>query len=134
MSGSVVFYRLRTRFLQQGGTPPEASKQIVYYSLAVGHHVGVIDTFSPAMTWPYDAYLDWVGGLPEGEARRKLDGVRRFSEIMIDSSHTRLLRAALKPAETQPNQPEASFSRQLDEQLVAIEKEPALYLMVRRQP
>jgi hypothetical protein len=96
--------------------------------------VGVIDTFSPAMTWPYDAYLDWVGGLPEGEARRKLDGVRRFGEIMIDSSHTRLLRAALKPAETQPDQPEASFSRQLDEQLVAIEKEPALYLMVRRQP
>ena len=86
------------------------------------------------MTWPYDAYLDWVGGLPAGEARRKLDGVRRFGEIMIDSSHTRLLRAALKPAETQSDQPEASFSRQLDEQLVAIEKEPALYLMVRRQP
>jgi hydrogenase-4 component J len=134
MSGSVVFYRLRTRFLQQGGTPPEASKQIVYYSLAVGHHVGVIDIFSPAMTWPYDAYLDWVGGLPEGEARRKLDGVRRFGEIMIDSSHTRLLRAALKPAEAQPDQPDASFSRQLDEQLEAIEKEPAVYLMVRRQP
>ena len=134
MSGSVVFYRLRTRFLQQDGTPPEESKQIVYYSLAVGHHVGVIDIFSPAMTWPYDAYLDWVGGLPEGEARRKLDGVRRFGEIMIDSSHTGLLRAVLREAGSRPDQPEASYSRRLDELLEAIEQEPALYLMVRRQP
>jgi hypothetical protein len=134
VSGSVVFYRLRTRFLQQEGTPPEESKQIVYYSLAVGHHVGVIDTFSPALTWPYEAYLDWVGGLPEGEARRKFDGVRRFGEIMIDSSHTRLLRPVLGEAGSRPDQPETSFSRQLDELLEAIEQEPALYLMVRRQP
>jgi hypothetical protein len=133
VSGSVVFYRLRTRFLQREGTPPEQSKQIVYYSLAVGHHVGVIDTFSAALTWPYEAYLDWVGGLPAGEARRKLDGVRRFGEIMIDSSHTRLLRPVLKEAGSRPDQPEASYGRQLDELLEAIEQEPALYLMVRRQ-
>ena len=88
MSAQVVFYRLSTRFLQQDGKPPEVSKQIVYYSLALGHHVGVIDTFKAALTWPYEDYLAWVETLPEGEARRKLDGVRRFGEIMIDSSHT----------------------------------------------
>ena len=132
MSSQVVFYRLNTRFLQKDGKPPEVSKQIVYYSLALGHHVGVIDTFKAAMTWPYDDYLAWVGCLPEGEARRKLDGVRRFGEIMVDSSHTRLLRPVLREAEMSPDPTHAEFSRRLDEQLEAIEQEPALYLMVRR--
>jgi hydrogenase-4 component J len=123
-AGKVVVYRLNTRYLQQDGQPPEVSKQIVYYSLAVGHHVGVIDTFKAALTWPYDAYLDWVATLPEGEARRKLDGVRRFGEIQVDSSHTRLLREALAA--------DSPIARELDAQLEAIEGEPALYLMVRR--
>jgi hypothetical protein len=134
----VIFYRLNSRFLQREGTPPEASKQLVYYSLAVGHHVGVIDTLSAALSWPYDAYVDWVGTLPDGQARRKLDGVRRFGEIMIDSSHAGLLRAALRPRLTDPEgpgpDPQTTFARQLDEQLEDIQKEPALYLMVRRVP
>ena len=134
MSGKVVFYRLNTRYLQQDGKPPEVSKQIVYYALAVGHHVGVIDTFKAAMTWPYDDYLAWVNTLPEGEARRKLDGVRRFGEIMIEFTHAGLLRATLKVAETSITPAQVEFSRSLDEQLSAIEQEPALYLMVRRQP
>ena len=133
MSGNVVFYRLNTRFLDQGDKPPPISEQIVYYSLAVGHHVGVIDTLIPVITWPYAAYLDWVGGLPEGEARRKLDGVRRFGEIMIDASHTVLLRTALQPLLSEHDQPEDSFPRQLDEHLEAIQRELAIYIMVRRQ-
>ena len=132
MSARVVVYRLNTRFLQQGTKPPEVSEKIVHYSLAVGHHVGVIDTFKAALTWPYDAFLAWVDSLPEGEARRKLDGVRRFGEIQIDSSHTGLLRAVLSQVDSHPDPSETLFAQQLDEQLAAIEREPALYLMVRR--
>jgi hydrogenase-4 component J len=129
--GKVVVYRLSTRFLQQDGKPPEVSKQIVYYSLAVGHHVGVIDTFKAALTWPLGVYEAWVASLPEGEARRKLDGVRRFGEIQVDSGHTRLLRGAIA---ADPGGPGHSIAEELDAQLRAIEAEPALYLMVRRVP
>lgn len=133
MSAQVVFYRLNSRFLQKDGKPPEVSKQIVYYSLALGHHVGVIDTFKAALTWPYDDYLAWVETLPEGEARRKLDGVRRFGEIMIEFSHAQMLRSALKETGLSAGAVHPEFSRSLDAQLEAIEQEPALYLMVRRQ-
>lgn len=133
MSGRVVSYPLNTRYRQQDGQPPEVSKQIVYYSLALGHHVGVIDTFKAAISWPLDD-LAWVETLPEGEARRKLDGVRRLGEIMVEFTHTGLLGPVLKEAESSPDPVHAGFARRLGEQIEAIASEPALYLMVRRVP
>jgi hypothetical protein len=134
MSERVVFYRLGSRFLHQGRQPPADAQQVVYYSLAIGHHVGVIDTFKPMLTCPYDRYLAWVAAIGDGEARRKLDGVRRFGEIMIDATHTALLRPALQAALPALDAEAADWTRALDQTLDEIEREPALYLMVRRQP
>jgi len=97
VSVRVVFYQLSGKFLQEGRAPPDA-EQVLYYSLAVGHHVGVIDTFKPILTCDYDSYCNAVAALPEGEARRKLDGLRQFGEIAIDRSHTAALREALASA------------------------------------
>ena len=134
MSERVVFYRLGSRFLHQGQRAAADAQQVVYYSLAIGHHVGVIDTFKPMLTCPYDRYLAWVEALADGEAKRKLDGVRRFGEIMIDASHTQLLRPALQAALPDLDAEAAGWARQLDQVLQEIEREPALYVMVRRQP
>lgn len=134
MSGHVVFYQLSSKFLQKGQTPPPAAEQVLYYSLAVGHHIGVIDTFEPILTCDYDDYLKAVAALPEGEARRKLDGLRRFGEIAIDLSHTALLRDALNKARPAFDSETERWSDRVDQALQAIEKEPALTLMVRRQP
>ncbi len=134
MSRRVVFYQLSSRFLHKGQTPPPDAQQVLYYSLGVGHHVGVIDTFKPILTCAYDSYMAVVAALPEGEARRKLDGVRRFGEISIDSTHTGLLRNALSAARANFDAETEQWSDRLDQALQAIDQEPALNLMVRRQP
>jgi len=134
MSGRVVFYQLSSRFLHRGQAPPPDAQQVLYYSLGVGHHVGVIDTFKPFLTCDYDSYLAAVAALPEGEARRKLDGLRKFGEIVIDANHTHLLRTALSAARPEFDGQTELWSSRLDQALRAIEQEPALSLMVRRQP
>ena len=75
-----------------------------------------------------------VAVLPEGEARRKLDGLRRFGEITIDSTHTRILRSALSAARQKFDLETEQWSSGLDQALQAIDQEPALMLMVRRRP
>ena len=131
MSGRVVFYQLSGKFLHDGQKPPPDAEQVLYYSLGIGHHLGVIDTFKSVLACDYDSYLDAVAALPDGEAQRKLDGLRRFGEIYIDASHAAILRKALDGArfDTEVQQ----WSGRLEQALQAIEREPAITLMVRRQ-
>ncbi len=134
MSERVVFYQLSSKFLHKGQTPPPDAEQVLYYSLGVGHHVGVIDTFKPILTCPYEGYLNAVAALPEGEARRKLDGLRRFGEIAIDVSHVVSLRNALHAARPKFDVATEVWSDRFDQALQAIDHEPAITLMIRRQP
>lgn len=133
MSGRVVFYQLNGKFLQKERVPAEA-EQVLYYSLAVGHHVGVIDTFKPIVTCNCDSYFNAVAALPEGEARRKLDGLRRFGEVSIDKSHTAALLEAFAAAAARLDDEARTWTDRLVQALLAIEREPAITLMVRRQP
>ncbi len=45
MTTKVFFYLLNERFVENDEQVPEQAKQVMYYSLAIGHHVGVIDCF-----------------------------------------------------------------------------------------
>ena len=116
MNNRVVFYQLSGRFLQKGQTVPPDAEQVLY-SLGIGHHVGVIDTFKPILICPYDSYMAAVAVLPEGEARRKLDGLRRFGEITGDSTHTRILRSALGAARPNFGAEAEEWSSRLDQTL-----------------
>jgi hydrogenase-4 component J len=73
-----------------------------------------------------------VDALPEGEARRKLDGMRRFGEITIDRSHTALLGQAIAQVSPGLDPDVAAWFDELSVSLAAIEAEPAIYLMGRR--
>ena len=42
MTTKVFFYLLNERFVENDEQVPEQAKQVMYYSLAIGHHVGVI--------------------------------------------------------------------------------------------
>jgi hypothetical protein len=128
----VVVYQLSRKFVQEGQAVPAQSKQLVHYALAIGHHVGVIDCFTSKLDIPLDGYRDWVARMPAGDGRKKLGGLLRFGEIEINASHTALLREALDAvADLSPE--EAEWSARFAEALHAIDAEPALYLMVRRQ-
>lgn len=133
MSGRVVFYQLSGKFLHKGQTPPPEAAEVLYYSLGIGHHVGIIDTFKPIISCDYDNYLSALTVLPEGDAKRKLDGVRRFGEIIVDASHAASLRHLLAAARPALDVEAQQWTDQLDQALQAMQREPALTLTVRRQ-
>lgn len=133
MSDAVVFYQLNAKFLERAEDIPSDAKQVVYYSLAIGHHVGVFDCFKPILRCPAAVYDQVVAAMPEGSAaRRKLLGLHRFGEITIDCSHTALLKGAIATARTDATPEAGAWMRGLDAALDAIVQEPAIYLMGRR--
>ncbi|TCV99259.1 formate hydrogenlyase maturation HycH family protein [Biostraticola tofi] len=132
-SSRVVFYSLSRKFVQEKQAPPKA-QEVIYYSLAIGHHLGVIDCLQSRLECPLDGFNRWVAQLPSGgAARRKLEGLGRFGEICIDSTHTHLLATALSKAAPLLTDEQQSWSQRLIDLLQLIENEPAIYLMVRRR-
>ena len=132
MTGDIVFYRLNAKILERAKDVPENAKQVMYYSLAIGHHVGVFDCFKPVLRCDRDLYRRLVDALPEGEAKRKLDGINRFGEITIDRSHTNLLGSAIDQVAEQLEPDVAAWFAELSVSLAAIQAEPAMYMMGRR--
>ena len=132
----VIFYSLSSKFVDEKSAQKRSSQkvqEVVYYSLAIGHHLGVIDCLQSRLECPLDGYLHWINCLPENsEAHRKLAGVQRFGEINIDSSHTHLLALALRDAREKMNTQQQGWSDALIALLQQIENDPAMYLMVRR--
>ena len=84
MSETVVFSQLSRKFIDENDATPDQAQQVVYYSLAIGHHLGVIDCLEAALSCPWDAYLAWIATLEAGSAaRRKMEGVPKYGEIVI---------------------------------------------------
>ncbi|CAI8920257.1 formate hydrogenlyase maturation HycH family protein [Kosakonia sp. YIM B13611] len=133
MGESVVFSQLRRKFIDENDTAPAQAQQVVYYSLAIGHHLGVIDCLETALSCPWDDYLAWIATLEAGsEARRKMEGVPRYGEIVIDSTHVMLLANAFDRAQARQNAQQLAWSKALLSMLHDIHQESAIYLMVRR--
>ncbi|MCB5306785.1 formate hydrogenlyase maturation HycH family protein [Yersinia massiliensis] len=132
MGANVVFYALNQKFLDSDDDMPAQAQQVMYYSLAIGHHVGVIDCLKAIMTCPLAEYEQWFSQLPAGEAHRKMAGLLKFGEITIDSTHTQLLAKAFAPLAEDPASLHRPWSQQLLQTLYDIEQEPAIYLMVKR--
>nr|WP_231617149.1 formate hydrogenlyase maturation HycH family protein [Erwinia sorbitola] len=132
----MIFYSLRSKFVDEKIAQKRSSQkvqEVVYYSLAIGHHLGVIDCLQSRLECPLDGYMEWIYSLPQNsEAYRKLAGVQRFGEINIDSSHTHLLALALRDARPKMNETQQGWSDALINLLTQIEHDPAIYLMVRR--
>lgn len=133
MTDKVIFYSLSQKFLEREEDVPAEARQVMYYSLAIGHHIGVIDCLKPVLECPLDGYKRWIERLPEGDARRKLERVLRFGEINVDLTHTPMLKSALAGLGPGLSPEEASWTAQLNLALQSIEAEPAVYLMVRRR-
>lgn len=68
--GEIVFWTLRKKFVASSDEMPEHSSQVMYYSLAIGHHVGVIDCLNVAFRCPLTEYEDWLAQVEEEQARR----------------------------------------------------------------
>lgn len=133
MSETVVFSQLSRKFIDENDATPAAAQQVVYYSLAIGHHLGVIDCLEAALTCPWADYLAWIATLEAGsEARRKMEGVPKYGEIVIDHSHISMLASAFDRALEAQTLAQQTWSRALLGLLHDIHQESAIYLMVRR--
>lgn len=132
MKGDVVFYRLNAKILEREEDIPADAKQVMYYSLAIGHHVGVFDCFKPVLRCGRALYQRLLDTFPEGEARRKFDGINRFGEITIDRSHTVLLGMAIDQIPDDADPEVIGWLAEFATSLATIEAEPAIYMMGRR--
>ena len=128
----IVFWTLRKKFIASSDEMPEHSSQVMYYSLAIGHHVGVIDCLNVAFRCPQTEYEDWLAQVEEEQARRKMLGVMTFGEIVIDASHTALLTRAFAPLADDAKSAWQARSIQFIHLLDEIVPEPAIYLMARK--
>jgi hypothetical protein len=105
----------------------------MYYSLAIGHHVGVMDCFQSLMEVPIDEYSAWMERLPVGTGRHKLEGVLKWGEIEINTSHAEDLLPTLRASLPGMTTAEARWTHNLMLCLQSMQTEPALYLMVRKR-
>ncbi|MCZ7550558.1 MAG: hypothetical protein M5U11_15625 [Anaerolineales bacterium] len=128
MTPKIIIYQLRTKFVNQREDVPEDAKQVVYYTLAVGHHVGVMDLFSSRLEIPLEEFAAWVQSQPEGPARTKLEGALRWGEIEVNQSHVGMLLPLLEAAPAEGPGLDGEFVECLN----AVRQESAMYLMVRK--
>lgn len=134
MSESVVFFQLSGKFVDENDNILADARQVIYYSLSIGHHLGVIDCLKESLVCPLEAYRAWISTLEAGsEAWRKMNGVPRYGEIVIDHNHVVMLARAFDLAKPRQTPVQWGWSQSLLDMLQAIQREPALYLMVRRR-
>jgi hypothetical protein len=133
MAERAVFYQLTHKFVNKEQDIPEGPRQVIYYSLAIGHHVGVMDCFQSLMEVPLEDYGQWLTRIPEGTGRHKLEGLLKWGEIEINRNHAGDLLPALKEALPRMQAAEARWTGVLVRCLQKMIEEPALYLMVRKR-
>lgn len=93
---AVVFYRLTKKFVDDARSIPQEAGDVLYYTLAIGHHTGIIDCFEERVRFSMERYEALTRALPAGDARFKLEGIFRFGEITVDKTHAPALIAALR--------------------------------------
>lgn len=90
----VVFYELTRKFVETEDDVPEEACDVLYYTLAVGHHTGVLDCFEPRLSISLEAFSALTDDLEEGEAKTKFEAIRSFGECQLDKAAVSALLAA----------------------------------------
>jgi hydrogenase-4 component J len=124
----IAVYQLSSKFVNRREDVPENARQVVYYALAVGHHVGVMDCFSSILEIPIGEYSAWLEKLPACSGREKLAGVLKFGEIEINRSHV----GELMPLVDSQRTFLAPWTPVLEQSLRTMIQEPAYYLMMKK--
>ena len=132
MTERAVLYQLTHKFLHREQDIPEGPRQVIYYSLAIGHHVGVMDCFQSVMELPLEDYRRWLGCIPEGTGHRKLAGLLKWGEIELNCEHAKELLPLLQNTLAFEEAAEAQWTEVLIDRLKKMIDEPAMYLMVRK--
>ena len=95
-ANDVVFYLLGKKFVEDKTDIPKDARDVIYYTLAMGHNTGVIDCFEPKLALTRNFYDALVDALEEGDAKFKLTRIEKFGEIQILKEDTSMLSSAIK--------------------------------------
>lgn len=138
---AVAFYRLTKKFVDDARSIPQEAGDVLYYTLAVGHHTGVIDCFEERMRYSMERYEALTAAVAPGHARFKLEGIMRFGEITVDKACAPELSDAVRatldaelaqrPQGSQGCSQTASDLAELADALEEVRNEPHVYLVGR---
>lgn len=95
----VVFYLLYKKFVEQREDIPKDSRDVLYYTLAMGHNTGVIDVFEPRLAMAREDFDAVCDALPEGDGKFKITRIEKFGEITIMKEDTKLLTETIEAAD-----------------------------------
>lgn len=79
----IAFYLLTRKFVDSAQSIPEEVKDVLYYTLAVGHHTGVMDCFERKLDVDRALFTKLVDAMPSEAVRSKWLGVLTFGEIEV---------------------------------------------------
>ena len=130
---TIEFYRLHRKFVDNKEAIPPGSENLIYNTMALGHHIGVLDCFQRAISAPENVYRGMISKLPHGECRDKLEGVFKWGEIEITSGHTGILLQDMTAGMPAMPQEEKGVAQQFCDNLLLMEKEPTIYMVVKRK-
>lgn len=129
----VVFYRLGQKFVDHERSIPEDVRSVLYYTLAIGHHTGVIDCLTPRLSTSREVFAGVLAAIEEGPARDKLAGIEKFGEIEVKKEHIPTLKPAVLAAlQNSPSEDIAAWLGEFLTMLEEIQCEPQVYAMGRR--
>lgn len=104
----VAFYRLGRKFVDNERSVPKETGDILYYTLSIGHHTGVIDCFDECLSCPVDVYRRACALMPKDSPERyKLEGILRCDEIQVDQSDLPLLAGPIRRVLATQGNPDA---------------------------
>lgn len=132
--GDVVFYQVTTKFVDSENSVPEESKEVLYYTLSIGHHTGVIDCLEEKLRIPKAEFQEICDSL-ERDAKYKLEGAIRNTEIQIEKQNLPLLIEGLQRALNDKNEalePKTKLNIEAILQLFeTLQEDTAAYIMAR---
>ena len=81
----MVAYQVTRRFVDNENSVPDAITDMIYYTLAIGHHTGVIDCFEERLRCSLELFSKVLELIPEDSLlTKKLDRAYSRGEAYID--------------------------------------------------
>ena len=97
-ANDVVFYLLGKKFVEDKDDIPKDARDVIYYTLSMGHNTGVIDCFEPKLALTRHFYDELTDAMEEGDAKFKLTRIEKFGEIQILKEDVKMLSNAVRDA------------------------------------
>ena len=80
----MVAYQVNRRFVDNQHSIPDEIADVVYYSLAIGHHTGIIDCFEEQLRCPLELIKGLIEQDPDDGLAKKLNRAYSRGEVYID--------------------------------------------------